>query len=413
MFEKFIILFFFTWVLFNYGPPPILIYCYNWFHYIDFKNVFSNIDNILFNKFCYERCLNESDSDSEYDNNKSSIKYENKYLNDIRELNKEWVFTPEEHSKIIELTESNFNTIKENMILRLKKIEQDIFELENEIKDDEDYVEDYNSEIHNKQDEYKYIYEMTVEERNQERRQQIKDLEKEFRQVNNDLKSEEILASIKDDALDSAKRFIINSRLDKMKNSYIIEKTPLGNVLMIYDKERESFKYYADLTIPYRYLEPVARKYVKFFNCRPIFVDMEEELRLFEEKWEKDQQLKKQKEEEKESYVIETKNNNKKNVFAKFKSYNKDAGGKISMAPPKNNIPNRRITENKENEKVLLKERANRYTYEGKFANFNFLQKIERKVFNKKLGLSFAEFKKIHQQNNKNNKNNNNNNNNN
>ena len=66
-------------------------------------------------------------------------------------------------------------------------------------------------------------------------------------------------------------------------------------------------------------------------------------------------------------------------------------------APPKNSIPNKNVTETKEDEKILLKERANRYTYEGKFANFNFLQKIERKVFNKKLALSFADFKKIHQ----------------
>ena len=109
------------------------------------------------------------------------------------------------------------------------------------------------------------------------------------------------------------------------------------------------------------------------------------------------------KEEEEKKRNEETAKNNKpieqkKNVFAKFKSYNKDAGGKISMAaPPKNSIPNKSVTENKENEKVLLKERANRYTYEGKFANFNFLQKIERKVFNKKLGLSFADFKRIQQ----------------
>jgi hypothetical protein len=64
-------------------------------------------------------------------------------------------------------------------------------------------------------------------------------------------------------------------------------------------------------------------------------------------------------------------------------------------APPKNSIPNKSASANKENEKILLKERANRYTYEGKFANFNFLQKIDRKVFNKKLGLSFTDFKKI------------------
>ena len=83
----------------------------------------------------------------------------------------------------------------------------------------------------------------------------------------------------------------------------------------------------------------------------------------------------------------------KKNVFAKFKNYNKDTG-KNMAAPPKNSIPNKTI-ETKEDEKILLKERANRYTYEGKFANFNFLQKIEKKVFNKKLGFSFADFKKM------------------
>jgi hypothetical protein len=128
---------------------------------------------------------------------------------------------------------------------------------------------------------------------------------------------------------------------------------------------------------------------------------MEEELRLFEEKWEKEQQFKKQQKEENEKDKnINNKNNeSKKNVFAKFKSYNKDAGAKISMAPPKNGIP-KHVSENKENEKILLKERANRYTYEGKFANFNFLQKIQQNVFNKKLRLSFAEFKKFGKQNN-------------
>ena len=180
-----------------------------------------------------------------------------------------------------------------------------------------------------------------------------------------------------------------------------MENTPQGNVLMIYDIKKGSFTYYSDKNIPYRYLEVVARKYVKFFDCRPLFVDMEEELKLFEEKWSKEYELKKAKEAEEKLKAEEDIKNNKpvevkKTVFAKFKSYNKDAGGKISMAaPPKNSIPNKQTAETKEDEKIILKERANRYTYEGKFANFNFLQKIERKVFNKKLGLSFSDFKKI------------------
>ena len=36
-----------------------------------------------------------------------------------------------------------------------------------------------------------------------------------------------------------------------------MEKTPVGNVLMMYDKDRESFKYFSDCNIPYRYLEVV------------------------------------------------------------------------------------------------------------------------------------------------------------
>ena len=81
---------------------------------------------------------------------------------------------------------------------------------------------------------------------------------------------------------------MIQRHIEKtLKNNFIIEHTPLGNVIMIYDSDRSSFKYYSDSTIPYRYLETVARKYVKTFNCRPLFVDMEEELRLVEEKWTK------------------------------------------------------------------------------------------------------------------------------
>jgi hypothetical protein len=235
---------------------------------------------------------------------------------------------------------------------------------------------------------------------NEDTSKKIQELQEEYNKLKLQIENEEGIEEIKKICEEKGKQNIINKRLDKLDNCYIIEKTPIGNVLMIYDKTKETFKYYSDCNIPYRYLEVVGRKYVKLFNCRPIFIDMEEELRLFEEKWEKEQEIKKIKEEEEkkqsENKQLNNETNKKKNVFAKFKSYNKDAGGKISMAPPpKNSIPNKNVTENKEDEKILLKERANRYTYEGKFANFNFLKKIDRKVFNKKLGLSFADFKKL------------------
>jgi hypothetical protein len=124
---------------------------------------------------------------------------------------------------------------------------------------------------------------------------------------------------------------------------------------------------------------------------------MEQELKNYEKKIEekeKEKEMEKQRQEE-----LKTQPNalndvtEKKSVFAKFKTYNKEAGsGRVNKAPPpKNSIPTKQqIT----NEKVLLKEKSNHYTREGKISNFNILKKIDRKVVNKKYAMSFADFKK-------------------
>jgi hypothetical protein len=49
------------------------------------------------------------------------------------------------------------------------------------------------------------------------------------------------------------------------------------------------------------------------------------------------------------------------------------------------------------NEKQLLKENANRYTWEGRLSNFCPLKKIDKKIVNKNLALSFADYKKQQQ----------------
>ena len=196
-----------------------------------------------------------------------------------------------------------------------------------------------------------------------------------------------------------------------MKHNFIIEKTPLGNVIMIYNNIRGTFDYYSDSNIPYRFLETVGRKYVISFNCRQIFIDMEEELKLYElklkEKEDKEKEEKEEKEDEekarangdiKNDVKNDVKNDKKKNVFAKFKSYNREAGsGKVNTgAPPKNSIPNTKITDDtKKNDKMILKENSNRYTCEGRFSNFNILQKVDRKKVDKKYSTTFADFKKM------------------
>ena len=74
---------------------------------------------------------------------------------------------------------------------------------------------------------------------------------------------------------------LLNARLDKLKNNFLIETTPLGNVLMFYNNKKETFEYYSDSTIPYRVLEVVCRKYVLTYNCRFLYIDMEQELKKY------------------------------------------------------------------------------------------------------------------------------------
>ncbi len=196
---------------------------------------------------------------------------------------------------------------------------------------------------------------------------------------------------------------VISKRLETLKNSYIIEKTPLGNVIMCWDEKKKSFVYYSDNTIPYRYLEAVGRKYVLTYNCTTLFFDMELEVKRAEEKIEEEERRKKEEDEEAAKNI----NNNvplvgdvKKDVFAKFKNYNKNNSKNTvaAGAAPKSNAISHTPDTTKKNEKVVLKENANRYTNEGKIANFNILKKVDKKVFNKRLEMTFAEFKKMQMQ---------------
>jgi hypothetical protein len=167
--------------------------------------------------------------------------------------------------------------------------------------------------------------------------------------------------------------------------SFVMEKTPLGNVLMFYNKQKECFDYYSDSSMPYRYLEVVSRKYVLMNDCVSLYVDMEDELRLYEEKEKKKEEEKKDRDNGKLVPV--------KNVFAKFKSYNKEGGsGHVNVAPaPKNNI----LQKNVKNVNLILKEQANRYSYQGKMANFNFLKKVDRTKVDKKYAITYADFKRL------------------
>jgi hypothetical protein len=177
-------------------------------------------------------------------------------------------------------------------------------------------------------------------------------------------------------------------RLDALKNTILLENTPNGNVVMFYDNSRGSFAYYTDNTIPYRFLEVVARKYVVVNNCKSIYVDMEHELQEAERKINEKKQKKEEREEEGKQFVDQP-----KNVFAKFKSYNKDSSIQSAGIPVDSKSHTPKNAQQQDVEKIV-KDNANRYSCEGKIANFNFLKKVDRKVVDKRYGTSFADFKK-------------------
>jgi hypothetical protein len=172
---------------------------------------------------------------------------------------------------------------------------------------------------------------------------------------------------------------------------------------MRYNNDKKSFEYFSNNSIPYRYLEPVGRKYVTTYWCKPIFVDIEEELKKAEQKLDDD----KKKKEEEEKRMKEERKNNPKNILAQLKNYNKESKD-VTMRPMKNRSNKNTVLPpqvkanlpdvNKTSEKQLLKEKANRYTWEGRLTNFCPLKKIDRKKTDKNLTMTYADFKKIQQE---------------
>jgi hypothetical protein len=346
------------------------------------------VDNDLFDNL--EEKIKEKDNEEkekkEEKKEKKELKYEDKYLEEVRKMTHEYVFTDNE----IKLSENLYTEFYENALNQIKNSKQvlqsKLKEKQYELNDLRDMINDSSSSSDDD-----VTDEILIKE--------IDELNAELEILNEKTVTKEEIDKL-------VNKHIIEKRLDNLKNCFIIEKTPLGNVAMIYNNKKESFDYFSDNTIPYRYLEPVSRKYVLTFQCKSIYVDMEQELKEYERKLEEKEKEKKERElmeiEERENEKINKNSNSnlvpvKKNVFAKFKDYNKEAGsGRVNMVPPpKNSIPSGVKKEANPNEKMILKERANRYSCEGRFSNFSIIQKVDRKKVDKKFAMTFADFKKM------------------
>jgi len=316
------------------------------------------------------------------------IKYEDKYLTAFKSFSNEYFFNEDElllkDSKFNELkSEYQLNKNKEfvkiNALLlethaiinlgpfiteEIKKMLIKYFDIEDDYSDDPSSV-DFDE---------LYIY--------------LENDHKKFQEEINKLVEDQILDT---EFQEKALEFILNKKLDGFINNYILEFTPLGNVYMRYNQLKKSFEYFSNNTIPYRYLETIGRKYVMTFRCKQLFIDLEDELKKASEI-----AL------EKEKVALE-KEKVTPNPVQKFKSYNKDIKmdnlytkgrpGQHTLPPQiKANLPNVNTTNG---EKQVLKENANRYTWEGRLSSMQLLKKVNRKIIDKNYAMTFSDFKQI------------------
>ena len=324
---------------------------------------------------------------------KEIIKFEDKYLKKFKEFKNEYSFTEEEQqlekNKYDELL-SEFNKLKtdglKETITKLNII-QSIFDKggNNTIEGIEEITKYYNIEIEYDDEPESYDLQELINELTEVKGE----LTLKIEELNNMVISETEL-------IEKSKQYILDKKLDNFINNYVIDMTPMGNVYMRYNNNKKSFEYFSNNTIPYRYLEPVGRKYVMTYFCKPLFVDIEEELKKAQIKKDEEKEIKDEKEKEKEKDKDKS-----KDVFARLKSYNKDSVNMMTKNRQSSNMPlppqikAKLPNVNTSSDNMLLKEHANRYTWEGRLANLSMLKKIEKKFVDKNYEMSFADFKKL------------------
>ena len=377
------------------------------------KSILFTIYSIIFNPFFYTKknmselfqfyqfiCENnpllldyldtlDFSSEDEKEEIKKVIKFEDKYLEKFNNLSNEYQFTElelddekNEYERIkIDYEYTKYETIYkiQEQLLKIIKI-QEKSGISNEKNENGIFTENINKFGIDKLLKYFDLEDEYFEEPD------YVNFEDLYLKLLNDkmdlfkkMEEAEKIIMTNDEMRLKSREYIINKKLDKCMNLYVLEYTPLGNICMRYNNDKKSFEYFSNNTIPYRYLESVGRKYVTTYWCKPIFVNIEEEIKKAEEK------NKEEKNKEKED-----KKDNPKKMFAQLKSYKERNSQSI-----KNKKTQTQIHDVKE--KLLVKENANRYTWEGRLTNFRPLKQIDKKILDKKLSMTYADFKKIQQ----------------
>ena len=334
----------------------------------------------------YADILDFSSEKEEQEEIKKVLKFEDKYLEKFKNFSNEYYFTElelDDEKKEYERIKIDYLNTKYEKIYKIQEKLSKIDKIQ-----EKGGISDENG-----------VFTENINQYGIDKLLKYFDLEDEYIDDPDDLNFEDLYLNLLNDKMDLLKKmkevekiimtndemrlksreYIIQKKLDKCMNTYVVECTPLGYVCMRYNNDKKSFEYFSNNSIPYRYLESVGRKYVTTYWCKPIFVNIEEEIKKAEEKNKEDKEKNK---EDKEK----NKKDNPKKMFAQLKSYKET---------PKNNKTHDQRRDTKE--KLLVKENANRYTWEGRLTNFCPLKKIDKKLLDKKLAMTYADFKKIQQ----------------
>lgn len=183
-----------------------------------------------------------------------------------------------------------------------------------------------------------------------------------------------------DEFEDMEERDMSVDEIKGLSEKYLEEETPKGVVKMCYDNESECFKYWCeDKSISYMILDAVAQKYAIENDCKAICIDYKEEFYKAIDrvnKHNKEKEEKKKKENEDDKKEDEDDDKNKRNVFAKFKSYN--------------TVNKKQVSDDKEKQSIQV-DKCNKFRYKGKLSEFDEMKvnkKKEESNDNEKLSMA-------------------------
>jgi hypothetical protein len=152
---------------------------------------------------------------------------------------------------------------------------------------------------------------------------------------------------VKYDSLEAIQ--LSDEELEMLPSKFVMESTPVGNVIMYFDYDKRAFQYYSDFSVPYKYLECVSKKYC-IVNKNKIYRDIKMEVDVNEFSIVRNSSASLQ---------------NKSKSFAKLKGYN-------NSNPSNPSIKGGRST--KQSDLKIIQKDIVRYTHLGKICNFSFVK---------------------------------------